>query len=234
MLRVRNLRSGYGSTPVLMGVDLDIREGEIVALLGRNGVGKSTLLKTIVGLVRARQGSVELEGRAIGSLRPHRRARLGLAYVPQGRGIFPHLTVRDNIRVAAMGTGGRHVQERAEEALEAFPMLKPKLRERGETLSGGQQQILALARALAAAPRVMLLDEPSEGIQPSIVAQIAERIHAMNAERSITVLLVEQNLDFAAQLASRALVMRKGQIAQEAPMDRIAHDIDIQREYIGV
>lgn len=233
MLRVSDLRSGYGGTPVLLGVDFALRQGEILALLGRNGVGKSTLLKTVMGLLRAQAGRVELDGKDITRLDGHRRARLGLGYVPQGRGIFPRLTVRDNIRVAALATG-ENAQARTDEALDTFPLLRDKLQVRGESLSGGQQQILALARALATGPRMLLLDEPSEGIQPSIVSEIAHRILELNARRGITVLIVEQNLDFAARLAERAYVMRKGQIVHEVSMDRVAHDVEIQREYMGV
>ena len=233
MLRVSDLRSGYGGTPVLLGVDFALRQGEILALLGRNGVGKSTLLKTVMGLLRAQAGRVELDGKDITRLDGHRRARLGLGYVPQGRGIFPRLTVRENIRVAALATG-ENAQARTDEALDTFPLLRDKLQVRGESLSGGQQQILALARALATGPRMLLLDEPSEGIQPSIVSEIAHRILELNARRGITVLIVEQNLDFAARLAERAYVMRKGQIVHEVSMDRVAHDVEIQREYMGV
>ncbi len=233
MLRVSELRAGYGGAPVLLGVDFVLRDGEILALLGRNGAGKSTLLKAVMGLLRAERGTIELDGRDITRLQGYRRARLGLGYVPQGRGIFPRLTVRDNIRVAAVAAG-QSVQQRMEEVLETFPVLQGKLDARGEALSGGQQQILALGRALATGPRIMLLDEPSEGIQPSIVADMAHRVLQLHVQRGITVLIVEQNLDFVTRLAERAYVMRKGQIVREVPVDRVAHDVEIQREYMGV
>jgi branched-chain amino acid transport system ATP-binding protein len=233
MLRVSGLRSGYGRTPVLLDVDLEVGEGEIVAVLGRNGVGKSTLLRTITGLLPATAGRVELEERDVTRLRAHDRARLGLAYVPQGRQVFPRLTVLDNVRVAALAVG-RDPRGAVEEALAEFPALHGKLRTRGESLSGGQQQQLALARALAANPRMLLLDEPSEGIQPSVVAEIAERLAELCGRRRVSVLLVEQNLDVASRLAGRAYVMRKGQVVHELPASRIAEDPDIQREYMGV
>jgi urea ABC transporter ATP-binding protein UrtE len=233
VLRARGLASGYGRTPVLTGVDLELGQGEIAAVLGRNGAGKSTLLRTLIGLLPAWSGTVELAGRDVTRLAAHRRAGLGLAYVPQGREIFPRLSVLDNIRVAALAVG-RDAGRSAEEVLTDFPALRDRLRARGDSLSGGQQQQLALARALAAGPRTLLLDEPSEGVQPSIVMEIGERLIEVSRRRGMSILLVEQNLDFASRLAGRAYVMRKGQLVRELPAGLVAQDPDIQREYMGV
>lgn len=234
MLRVADLHAGYGSTPVLAGVNLEVGEGEIVAVLGRNGMGKTTLLRTLIGLLPVRSGSIRWKGgQEIGELPAHRRARLGLGYVPQGRDIFPGLTVHENLRLGGMA-GGRESTSRLKTVLDLFPMLSEKLTARGASLSGGQQQLLALARALVSAPKLLLLDEPSEGIQPSILEQIVERIRTINRQEGIAVLLVEQNLEFAAALAERAYIMNKGVVVRDMPMARIVEDPEIQREYMGV
>jgi len=234
VLQVTDLRAGYGSTPVLTGVNLQVAEGEVVALMGRNGMGKTTLLRTLMGLLPARGGTILWNGdREISKLPTHVRARLGLGYVPQGRDIFPGLTVHENLRLGGMAArqdGTRRLQE----VLKLFPMLSEKLSARGASLSGGQQQLVALARALVSAPKVLLLDEPSEGIQPSILEQIVERIRTINRQEGVAVLLVEQNLQFAAALAERAYIMNKGVVVRELPMARIVDDPEIQREYMGV
>lgn len=234
MLRAADLRAGYGMTPVLAGVNLEVGKGEIVAVLGRNGMGKTTLLRTLMGLLPALAGTISWNGgRDISKLPAHARARLGLTYVPQGRDIFPGLTVLENLRLGGLATG-QDVERKVGEVLRAFPMLREKLSERGGSLSGGQQQLLALARALVASPKMLLLDEPSEGIQPSILEQILERVRTINREQGITVLLVEQNLEFAAALAERAYIMNKGVVVRELPIARIVEDPEIQREYMGV
>jgi urea transport system ATP-binding protein len=234
VLRVADLRAGYGSTPVLAGVNLEVGEGEVVALMGRNGMGKTTLLRTLMGLLPARAGSIRWsDGQEISKLPAHKRARLGLGYVPQGRDIFPGLTVHENLRLGGMAVG-RDGASRLKEVLRLFPMLSEKLSARGASLSGGQQQLLALARALVSAPKLLLLDEPSEGIQPSILEQIVERIRTINRQEGIAVLLVEQNIEFAAALAQRAYIMNKGVVVRELPMARIVEDPEIQREYMGV
>jgi urea ABC transporter ATP-binding protein UrtE len=234
VLRVTDLRAGYGSTPVLAGVNLEVGEGEVVALMGRNGMGKTTLLRTLMGLLPARGGSIWWkDDQEITKLQTHLRARLGLGYVPQGRDIFPGLTVHENLRLGGMGVR-RDGARRLQDVLRLFPMLSEKLRARGASLSGGQQQLLALARALVSSPNLLLLDEPSEGIQPSILEQIVERIRTINRQEGIAVLLVEQNLEFAAALAQRAYIMNKGVVVRELPMARIVEDPEIQREYMGV
>jgi urea ABC transporter ATP-binding protein UrtE len=234
MLKLEGLVAGYGRTTVLNGVDLELPSGEIVAVLGRNGVGKSTMLRAVIGTIRARAGAILLDGEDVSRLPAHVRARRGLAYVPQGRQIFPALTVNENLRVAAYGSGRDGWNARLEEVYAEYPVLAEKRNARASSLSGGQQQMLALGRALMTSPRVLLLDEPSEGIQPSIVDQIVETLQRMNRERGISVVLVEQNLDFAADVAERAYVMEKGRIVRELPASEVVRDRELQREYLGV
>jgi urea ABC transporter ATP-binding protein UrtE len=234
MLKLEQVYAGYGGTLVLQGLSLVVGVGEIVAVLGRNGVGKSTMLKAIQGVIPTSSGRVTLDGEDLAHLPAHVRARRGLAYVPQGREVFPALSVLDNLRVAAYGSRRPNWSVRLQELLDEFPLLAAKRDARAGSLSGGQQQILAVARALMTEPRVLLLDEPSEGIQPSIVDQIVDTIRAMHAERGISVVLVEQNLDFAAELAGRAYLMEKGRIVRELPPRDVLQDRDLQREYMGI
>ena len=201
MLSITRLTAAYGTIPVLTGVDLAVAKGEVLALLGRNGVGKTTLLRVVAGLLAAASGRITLEGVALNGLPAHAIARLGVALVPQGRGILAKLSVRENLVV-----GGRAAAERMpvplEEILSRFPILRDRLDQPGGTLSGGQQQQLAIARALAARPTVMLLDEPTEGIQPNVVHDLAVLIATLTRESGLAVLLVEQNIDFALHTAS--------------------------------
>jgi urea ABC transporter ATP-binding protein UrtE len=234
VLRVDNLVAGYGRTMVLHGLSLSVESAEIVAVLGRNGVGKSTLLRALMGTVRLSSGTITLDGTRIERLPAHARARRGLAYVPQGREVFPRLSVLENLRVAAYASRQRDWPMRLEGILEEFPILSERRSARAGSLSGGQQQILAVARALITNPRVLLLDEPSEGIQPSIIDQIAETIRAIKVDRRISVVLVEQNLDFAAELAERAYLMEKGRIVRSLSPVEVLQDRELQREYLGV
>jgi urea transport system ATP-binding protein len=220
MLSVSGLTAQIGKVPVLRGVDLTVNDGDTVALLGRNGVGKTTLLKCIIGLLPIRSGSIEFEGRPIASLPPYARAKLGIAYVPQGREIFPRLTVAENLEM------GLATQKRRSDVpsfvFEMFPVLKAMLSRRGGDLSGGQQQQLAIARALAMRPKVLILDEPTEGIQPSIIKEIGRAIEALTASGEMAILLVEQYYDFAKALADRYVVMSRGEvvaIGEAAAMD---------------
>jgi branched-chain amino acid transport system ATP-binding protein/urea transport system ATP-binding protein len=233
-LKLEGVAAGYGQTLVLQGLDLEVQDGEMVAVLGRNGVGKTTMLRAIMGQVPLSRGTIAFAGHEIGRLPVHRRARLGLGYVPQGREIFPALSVRENLAVAAHAAGRRDWQAAIEELFAEFPQLRAKAGDRGGSLSGGQQQILALARALMTRPRLLLLDEPSEGIQPSIVAEIAEIVQGLNEARGIAVVLVEQNLDFAARLARRACLVDHGRVVRELPADELLRDRDLQHEYMGV
>ena len=228
MLAVSNLGASYGSIPVLEEVTFSLRSGEVLALLGRNGVGKTTLLRTLMGLVPSRSGRVELDGQAIDDALPHRIARLGMVLVPQGRGILAKLSVAENILAGTRAAGARTPLSVAE-VLEPFPALKERLSDRAGSLSGGQQQQLALARALACRPGVLLLDEPSEGVQPNIVAEIGRLIRRLGEENGTAVLLVEQNVELALATARRCLVMEKGRLVHEGASEEFRSDAVLKR-----
>lgn len=213
VLDVKGLRSAYGRVPVLHGLDFTIRRGEIVGVLGHNGMGKSTLLKTIMGLIPATAGAVVLDGIDLTREASHNRARLGIGYVPQGRGIFPLLSVRDNLRLGIAAHDVDDEQRAIAGVLAEFPQLERLMDRQGGALSGGEQQLLALARCLISDPQVVLLDEPTEGIQPSIVDEIESKLAELARKRGLSVLLIEQNLEFISDLADRILVLKKGQIA---------------------
>lgn len=234
MLRIDDIHAGYGGSPVLQGITLTVGEGEVVAILGRNGAGKSTLLRAIVGLIPLDTGRVHLGETELTRRAAHERVRHGIGYVPQGRDIFPGLSVLDNLKVAAYGSGNRDWKPELDRMLTQFPVLAQKRNQAGGTLSGGQQQQLALARSLMTRPRVLLLDEPSEGIQPSIVDQIGDAVQEINRERGIAIVLVEQNLDFAARLATNAYLIDQGRIARALPAGEVVSDRELQHEYLGV
>ena len=218
MLEVSALHSGYDGIPVLTGLSLDVGTGEFVGILGHNGMGKSTLLKTLMGILPVTSGDIRLDGASIARMPSHRRVRRGIGYVPQGRGIFPGLTVRDNLRFAAAALG--HRGEAIDEILAEFPRLTTLLERPGGALSGGEQQLLALGRALVQEPKIVLLDEPTEGIQPSIIDEIIDQLKAARARRGLTMLLVEQNIDFIKALSDRVLIIQKGVITRAlAPAD---------------
>jgi urea transport system ATP-binding protein len=232
MLSVADVHVAYGRTPALMGPSLSVGAGEIVSIIGRNGVGKTTLLRTIIGLLRVTAGSIHLDGEDVTRLPAYERARRGLGYVPQGRMIFAGLTVEENLLIGAdLNRTGRRAL--LEEVLTEFPRLRERYRQRGDTLSGGEQQMLALGRALAGGPRVLLLDEPSEGIQPSIVQEIGAKIGSISRARRLAIVLVEQNIEFAAALAQRVYVMEKGRIAREIAPKNVM-DEEIVRDYLAV
>ncbi len=212
MLHVHNLSVAYGETLILRGVDLEIGAGEVVCLMGRNGVGKTTLLKSIMGLLRPRAGTITFAGRDITRASPDVRARAGIGYVPQGREIFPQLTVLENLQVGLQANPARP-RTVPEEVFTYFPALKTLLERKGGFLSGGQQQQLAIARALVAGPKLLILDEPTEGIQPSIIALIGDVLQSLKEKGQVAVLLVEQYFEFALRLADRYYVMEKGAIA---------------------
>lgn len=217
MLSIEGLDVAYGESQVLWSVGLDVAAGELVCLMGRNGVGKTTLLKTAMGLLSARRGRVVFDGADITSWPSDRRARAGIGYAPQGREIFPHLTVEENLRMALLGCGRA---DGLDEALELFPALKPLLARKGGVLSGGEQQMLAIGRALLTKPKLLMLDEPTEGIQPSIILEIEEALRRIKRELGLAVLLVEQYLDFAERLADKYVIMAKGAVvAAGAPRD---------------
>ena len=233
MLMLSDLRAGYGSTPVLHGVNLSLAAGECAAVLGRNGVGKTTLMRAISGTIGCTGGALTFDGTDLGPLKAHERARLGISHVPQGRDIFPKLTVLENLKVGTAARGGR-ATDGLDRVFDEFPILAQRRRVRGGSLSGGQQQILALARALVTEPSLLLLDEPSEGIQPSILDEIAEVIERINSERGIAVLAVEQNLDFAARIARRGLIMEKGELIEELDTSELRCDRTLQRRYLAL
>ena len=228
MLQVSDIHAAYGSAPVLTGVDITLQEGEVLGLLGRNGVGKSTLLRVLIGLLRPTHGSVSLDGTRLTGLSPHRVARHGVAFVPQGRGIFAKLTVRENLLVGTRARGNENTTI-PEEIFGYFPILRERLEQHGGTLSGGQQQMLAIARALCGRPRVLLLDEPSEGIQPNIVQEIGRLIRQIVESTGTAVLLVEQNLNLALQLARRIVVMEKGRIVHEGGPEDLRDETMLRR-----
>ena len=232
MLEVVDLAAGYGRIPILGGVSFSVARGEFIGVLGHNGMGKTTLLRTLMGYVPATAGSVVLEGADITRVEPYRRARAGMGYVPQGREIFSGLSVRDNLR---MGAVARPKNETAaiESVLEIFPRLKRLIDRSGGTLSGGEQQLLAMARCLIADPRLILLDEPTEGIQPSIIDEIAETLLGLRSKGSLTMILVEQNLDFIAALSERVLIIQKGAIVHSAKPDELRGH-GLVNEFIGV
>ena len=210
MLTVNGLNQYYGGSHILRGLAFELPPGKVTVLLGRNGVGKTTLLKTLMGLVPAKSGVVQFNGRDITAAAPYQRARAGIGYVPQGRDIFPRLTVAENL---AMGLATRPRGVKLPDSIyQMFPVLQQMLRRRGGDLSGGQQQQLAIGRALAMQPTLLILDEPTEGIQPSIIKDIERAIRALAARGDMAILLVEQYLDFAQSLADQYLVMERGEI----------------------
>jgi urea transport system ATP-binding protein len=209
MLTVERLDVAYGGSQVLWGVDLTVGFGQVVCLMGRNGVGKTTLLKTVMGLLPARRGRVAFDGADITRWSADRRARAGIGYVPQGREIFPHLSVAENLRMAQLGCGRAGGMD---DVLELFPALRRLLARKGGVLSGGEQQMLAIGRALLTRPKLLILDEPTEGIQPSIILEIEDAIRRIKKELGLAVLLVEQYLDFAERLADAYVIMAKGSV----------------------
>jgi branched-chain amino acid transport system ATP-binding protein len=232
MLDVKDVRAGYGGKPVLQGVNLTVSEGEIVAVIGRNGVGKSTLMKTLIGLIHPMSGEISFNGSNVTALEAFRRAKIGIGYVPQGRDVFPRMTVTENLQVGEAMTGrvDAGVYDRV---YSLFPILKERASQRAGTMSGGQQQQLAIGRVLVGGPKMILLDEPSEGIQPSIVQDIARIIVNLNRETGITIVFVEQNLDMIRAIAQRCYVMDKGRIIAELQ----PHDLDDRdtiRKYLAV
>lgn len=232
MFKITDATGGYGKTIIIRDVSLQVGRGEVVALLGRNGVGKSTLMRYATGLIPAMRGQVEIDGQ-LAPPTPARRAKQGLGYVPQGRFVFPRMTVIENIAVAA-ASNGHSGKDAVAEAMADFPMLEPKAHDLAGGLSGGQQQVLALARALAIRPKILLLDEPTEGVQPSIIDEMSGILKRINKERGIAILVAEQDLDFCLSIAHRAYVMEKGAIRLETDRDSLRADKALQQELLGV
>jgi urea transport system ATP-binding protein len=222
LLHVRKVGAAYGKAPVLADIDLEMKPGTATAILGRNGVGKTTLLRTIMGLHRVAEGQIFLNGAEITSLAAHQRARRGVGFVPQGRHVFPHLTVEENLRVGLSALEGRKSKERSKDGggvpdyvADLFPKLKDIARRQAGYLSGGEQQQLAIGRALVGRPRLLLLDEPTEGVQPSVVQQIQDVLRRIRTELGVGVIIVEQNLDFAWSFADRYVVMQRGRVVRQ-------------------
>jgi len=211
ILEVSDLHAGYGRIPVLMGTDLVVEEARILGILGHNGMGKTTLLRALMGQLPAKQGKIVFLGTDITRQPAHERAQAGLGYVPQGRGIFPMMSVRDNLRIGFKGSASGESGVLAR-VLADFPRLEPLLDRMGGALSGGEQQLLALARCLCGDPYLILLDEPTEGIQPSIIEEMAETLRVLNRKHRITMIVVEQNLEFLTSLSDSMLQMQKGRI----------------------
>jgi branched-chain amino acid transport system ATP-binding protein len=225
LLSASDLRSGYGTSDVLQDVGVTVEQGEVVGVLGRNGVGKTTLMKTLIGLLPARAGQIVFRDQDVTKLSADTRARLGIGYVPQGRGIFPYMTVRDNLRMGGLINASRTSLD-FDLVFGYFPFLKERLAQRGGTLSGGQQAMLAIARALISWPDLLLLDEPSDGVQPSIVEEIGDFIKSLNEEKGLTVLIVEQNIDLMQTVAKRAYALDKGRVVASVNREDL---LDTQR-----
>ncbi|SEN51693.1 amino acid/amide ABC transporter ATP-binding protein 2, HAAT family [Roseovarius tolerans] len=218
MLNVKELRSAYGESEVLHGLDLDVAPGEIIAIMGRNGMGKTTLMKTLMGIMPTRSGTVTVEGKTVTDLKPHQRVANGIAYVPQGRMIFSSMTVQENVETGLTVTGESTVPP---DIYELFPVLLDMKSRRGGNLSGGQQQQLAIARALASRPKVLLLDEPTEGIQPSIIREMARTLRQIRDEKGLSIVVSEQVLTFALDVADRVVVLENGTFVHDSPREGI-------------
>jgi branched-chain amino acid transport system ATP-binding protein len=232
MLHVKGLRTGYGRIPILNGISFAVNQGEFIGILGHNGMGKTTLLKALMGFLPATGGRIQFADDDVTTAEPYRRARLGLGYVPQGREIFPGLTVYDNLRMGCAKQSDSE-EDIIANVLEEFSRLKPLLDRPGGALSGGEQQLLAIARCLCGRPRLVLLDEPTEGIQPSIIEEIVEILQRLREKSGLTMILVEQNLEFIAELSKRILIIQKGTITREVRPEDLG-DASLVGEFIGI
>ena len=235
MLRIRDVHAGYGATPILFGVSLEVREGEAVALLGRNGMGKTTLMKTAMGFLKPWRGAIEFDGRELSGLTPHAIARLGVGFVPENRRVFPGLTVRENLELGLSAVPRRSAalrQERLRIVFTHFPRLEERLHQAAKTLSGGEQQMLAIARVMMAGARIILMDEPTQGLAPALVRHIREMIGELK-RAGVTVLLVEQNARMALGVCDRGYIMEKGAIVFEGPSSEL-RESPVTREKLGV
>jgi branched-chain amino acid transport system ATP-binding protein len=235
LLELDNVHSYYGHIHALHGISLRVEEGEIVTLIGANGAGKSTTLRTISGLIRPRQGSIRLKGEEITGVSPHRIVALGVGHVPEGRGIFPRLSVRENLEMGAYTiSSAAEVAARMEQVFTIFPRLKERLMQKGGTLSGGEQQMLATARGLMLKPRILLMDEPSMGLAPVLVDAIFEVIRNLNQQNGTTILLVEQNALMALSVAHRGYVLQTGSIVVTDTADNLKKNEMVRAAYLGV
>ncbi|MFT5622950.1 MAG: urea transport system ATP-binding protein [Bacteroidia bacterium] len=220
LLSVKGLKASYDESIILRGIDMIVKPNSVVALLGRNGVGKTSLLRSIMGQMPKTEGSIIFEGQSIESLRSDQRARMGLGYVPQGRDIFPNLTVQENLEVS-MSISGQAGRDRLDEVYELFPVVKDMLARKGGVLSGGQQQQLAIGRAILTNPKLLILDEPTEGIQPSIIDQIEDAIHMLKKRGNLSIILVEQYLDFAKAASDEFYILDRGSVVLSGKSEQL-------------
>jgi ABC-type branched-subunit amino acid transport system ATPase component len=232
ILEVDRVSAGYGPITVLRDVSMQVEPGEILGVLGRNGMGKTTLIRTLSGLIRPDAGRIVFDGRDVTALSPHERARLGMTTVVQGRGMFAKLSVRESLEMGRIASG-RATRSRIDEVLDYFPQLKERLNQAAGTLSGGEQQMLAIGRGLMTDPRLMLLDEPSDGIMPVLVKQISDILLAINSNERMTLVVVEQNVPMLFRMTDRFIILEKGQVAVEGTREQVAAS-EVMKEYLAI
>ncbi len=231
MLKVEDVSVSYGKSQVVYNVSFQIEDNEKLLILGRNGVGKTTLLKSIIGLLGTNSGSIHLDDVDLTKMKPHERSKAGIAYVPQGREIIPQLTVKENLELGALAHNVNY-EEKVKEIFEYFPVLTQHLKRKGGVLSGGQQQQLAIARALMSDPKILILDEPTEGIQPNIVSEIANILSRYHEEKKVPIIVVEQNLHFARKVGDRFLIIQKGSVVAGGGIDELTDEVS--KKYLSV
>lgn len=235
MLKLDNVQSGYGSILAVKGISIEINQGEIITLIGANGAGKSTTLMTISGVVRCRSGKITLHGEEIQDLDTDTIVKRGLCQVPEGRHIFPNLTVRENLDMGAfLRSDKKRIKQDLEYVFSLFPILAERRHQEGGTLSGGEQQMLAMSRSLMARPELLLLDEPSMGLAPLIIKQIFEIIYKINKENNTTIFLVEQNANQALQIADRGYVIENGKVTISGSAESLLQNVNVQKAYLGI
>jgi branched-chain amino acid transport system ATP-binding protein len=233
MLEITGLHTGYGEMPIIHGLDLEVSDGRVLAILGRNGAGKTTTLKSIVGLLPVNRGRIEFRDHDISNLKPNEVARLGIAFVPETRDIFPSLTVEENLALAARLTPAGQIRWTTDRVLELFPGLRGRLKNGGNQLSGGEQQMLAIGRALLMNPVLLVLDEPTEGLAPIIIKQIHDKLLELKKE-GLTMIVVEQNVGFAISLADDVCIIGRGQVVWKGTAEAVRNDHDLQAQWLGV